>query len=403
MKRIGILGGTFNPVHNSHLMLAKQAYQQFKLDCVLFMPSKHPPHKDNSLIVSDEHRLNMLHAAVDDFPYFEVSDFELKREGTTYTSDTLSLLTQQNPDNRYFFIIGGDSLDQFDKWHEPSVILSKCALVCTGRSDFNRNLALKQIEQLRFKYTSEDFVPEIHYLTSPLMDISSREIRTDVSCNYDISSLVPEKVNRYILDNKLYQSALFEYIKSDIKTKLSEHRYQHVLSVAQTAYEIAKCTYRDPSKAYLAGLLHDCAKYLTADEQIFESRRLGIRITPLEKKLAGSVLHAKVGAYYAGEVYGVEDNDIFNAIYFHTTGRSRMTILEKIIYIADFVEPLRTINCYPSLENINAIAKTDLNEACYLVMHSTKRYLSGKQPDDICPIFFTAYSYYKRLHDKRLS
>ena len=122
MKRIGIMGGTFNPIHSVHLIMAQVAYHQFHLDKVLFMPSKHPPHKDNSVIISDEHRTRMIQLAIDGNSNFEFSDLELKREVTTYTSDTLTYLTEKNPDTEYYFIIGGDSLEQLENWHKPEVI-----------------------------------------------------------------------------------------------------------------------------------------------------------------------------------------------------------------------------------------------------------------------------------------
>ena len=167
MKRIGILGGTFNPIHLAHIMLAETAYARLGLDKVFIMPSNNPPHKKIEGLASDEDRAEMVRLAVEGHEHLEFSDFELKREGITYTSDTLKLLCEENPDTRYYFIIGADSLFKFDSWHEPAAILRRCALVCSGRGTVSSSEVRRRIEEVRDRYSEDGFMPEIYYVDLP--------------------------------------------------------------------------------------------------------------------------------------------------------------------------------------------------------------------------------------------
>ena len=199
MKRIGILGGTFNPIHLAHIMLAETAYAQLGLDKVLIMPSNNPPHKNADSLASDEDRAQMVSLAVKGNEHLKFSDFELKREGITYTSDTLTLLCEENPDTRYYFIIGADSLFKFDHWHEPETILRKCALVCSGRGTVGSAEVRKQIEAIRDRYTRDDLIPEIYYVDLPATEISSNLIRDLISYEMPTEAYLAPSVLKYIM------------------------------------------------------------------------------------------------------------------------------------------------------------------------------------------------------------
>ena len=134
MRRIGILGGTFDPVHNGHLLLGEQAYREYGLDEIWFMPSHVPPHKKDHLITDGAARIRMLELATESIPYFTVSDFEMGREGNTYTAQTLALLKEAYPDIEVYFIIGADSLYQLETWYHPEQVMAQAVLLVSGRT-----------------------------------------------------------------------------------------------------------------------------------------------------------------------------------------------------------------------------------------------------------------------------
>lgn len=205
MALVGIMGGTFNPIHLGHVNLAKAAYEQFGLDKVIFIPTGHPPHKKGSVIVSDEHRMKMVELAIEDYPYFEASDMEIKREGNTYTYDTLKELKSQNTQDEIYFIIGADSLFNLEKWFKPSEILKMCVMVAADRDDIP-----EEEFQAKIDYFNEKFSADIRPLKVPMLDISSTEIRNAMKDNTLTNAdnvnieLIDSKVLSYIQENKLY-------------------------------------------------------------------------------------------------------------------------------------------------------------------------------------------------------
>lgn len=199
-KKIGIMGGTFNPIHHGHLILAQTAFEQFGLDQILFMPNKNPYYKKLTHIVTEEHRSDMVKLAIADNDAFAFSDVELHREGNTYTVDTLRILTKENPDTEYYFIMGADSLYQFESWKEASEILKMATLLVATRDAVSIHNIEGQIEYLEEKY--EDV--KIYCLTAPSLEISSSSLRNWVRKGRSIRYLVPEKVANYIKDNGLY-------------------------------------------------------------------------------------------------------------------------------------------------------------------------------------------------------
>jgi nicotinate-nucleotide adenylyltransferase len=199
MRRIGIMGGTFNPIHMAHLILAEGAYEQLQLDEVIFMPSKTPPHKLGEVIAENSHRVHMIKLAIQDNPHFRLSTMELEREGITYTVDTLRELKNMYPDDLFFFILGGDSLLSFEKWREPREILGLAHVVATGRDNLAKQVILDKINYLQVTMNGC-----IHYLQVPNMDLSSSYIRKLRNLNKSITYYVPKEVESYIVDEKLY-------------------------------------------------------------------------------------------------------------------------------------------------------------------------------------------------------
>lgn len=191
--KIGILGGTFNPIHNGHLELAKAAYEQYSLDKVLIMVSPNPPHKACQEIVPVSHRNNMVRLAIKPYDYFEISDFEQKREGYIYTAETLTLLKKEFPMNDYYFIIGGDSLANIEKWYHPEIVLANCVLLAAGRDELFNEALSRRIDEINKKFDAD-----VRMVKLRKIDVSSTEIRAGSFDN------VPESVLDYIKENRLY-------------------------------------------------------------------------------------------------------------------------------------------------------------------------------------------------------
>lgn len=199
MKKVGIMGGTFNPIHFGHLFLAENAYEQVGLDEILFMPTKNPPHKQKTDIISDEHRINMVSLAIEDNSHFSLSTIELEREGTTYTADTLAQLKHENPDNDYYFIVGADSFFDMPEWKTPKTIFDLSTILVAGRDHVKVEKLEKQLEYFKSNYNAR-----IVILDMPTIQFSSVKIRERILYNKSIRYYVPDKVTTYIRDNHLY-------------------------------------------------------------------------------------------------------------------------------------------------------------------------------------------------------
>lgn len=199
-KKIGIMGGTFNPIHIGHLILGQAALEQFQLDKVLFMPTKNPPHKSSDHILDDAVRAEMVYIAIKDNPNFELSTFEMDREGITYTADTLFQLTKQNPDEEYYFIVGADSLFYIERWKDPGMIFKLSKLLAAVRGQKSNKEMLQKIAEL-----NETFHASVDLLNSPNIDISSTEIRERAKNGMDIQYYVTPNVAKYIQKNNLYR------------------------------------------------------------------------------------------------------------------------------------------------------------------------------------------------------
>ena len=201
MARIGIMGGTFDPVHNGHLLLGRQAYLEYHLDEVWYMPSGVPPHKKDHRITDSKDRFEMLALAVRDISYFKVSDFEIRREGNTYTAQTLKLLKEEYPEHSFYFIIGADSLYQIENWYHPEQVLARAVILAAHR-DYPQ--ASRTMEQQR-DYLMEKYQADIRLLHCPDVDISSGELRRMHAKGSPIFKYVPKAVEAYIDAHHLYQ------------------------------------------------------------------------------------------------------------------------------------------------------------------------------------------------------
>lgn len=202
-RRVGILGGTFDPIHMAHLIIAEAAYDAFDLDEVLLMPSGHSYFKDDreQKVLPPEIRYAMTCEAASDNLHFTASDFEIHRPGNTYTCDTLRELRMQNPENHYFFIVGADTVLSILTWKNPEQIFADCTLLAAIREDgIPTEAFLKEVESLR-----KDYGADIHVLEIPAIGISSTDIRNRIKNGRTVHYLVPERVERYIIEKGIYK------------------------------------------------------------------------------------------------------------------------------------------------------------------------------------------------------
>lgn len=198
-RRIGIMGGTFNPIHFGHLMLAEQAYQEFSLDEVIFLPSGRPPHK-RAEILSDTDRKEMILLAIQDNSHFSFSSLELEREGTTYTVDTMVQLKERYPRDDFYFIVGADSFFSLENWHSPRQLFSQTRFLVATRNGHGK----KELERHKNRL-EEWYDAKVEFLDFPNMDISSSAIRKRVQAGKSITYYVPKNVEEYIWDHGLYR------------------------------------------------------------------------------------------------------------------------------------------------------------------------------------------------------
>jgi nicotinate-nucleotide adenylyltransferase len=195
-RRLGIMGGTFDPVHYGHLAIAQEAKYRFDLEKVIFIPCGIPPHKKEYRVSSAEHRLKMTYLAIQDNPEFEISRLEVDRPGNTYSVETVTELQQVYPDARFFFIAGADAILELLSWKEPQRLINMCNLVAVTRPGYDIANLQQQI--------GEELAAKITVLAVPGIDISSTEIRARVAQAAPIRYLLPENVREYIEKEKLY-------------------------------------------------------------------------------------------------------------------------------------------------------------------------------------------------------
>lgn len=349
MRKVGISGGTFDPIHIGHLKSAEYVYKILELDEVVFIPNGQPPHKVVSFVTGEKHRYEMVKLAIEDQPYFAVSDIEMKKDGYNYTIDTLKSLTDEYErkygDTKFYYIIGTDVLDEICSWRKADEVFKLCDFVVLRRPGFDLDKA---------KRKAEDSGARIHVVEAPQIDVSSTRIREMLVEGKDVSKYVPEKVYDYILSNNLYREKKvmdFEDIKKDLKERLSEKRYIHTLGVVDECERLGRKYGVDPEKCKLAGLLHDCAK----DMGMEQYKWMGISIEPTEQELINGfnkdVLHAKAGRIVAIQRYGIIDSEVLDAIEHHVTGRPGMTLLEQIVFLADYTEVNRRGIVFDKIRN----------------------------------------------------
>ena len=359
--RIGIYGGTFNPIHKGHLTAARAAMEQLGLDKLLLIPDNVPPHKKMPEGSPDgAQRLEMVTLATAELgKEVEVLDLELRRTGKSYTSDTLRELQNQYPDDELWLLMGSDMFLSLHTWHEPEVI---CRLAHIGA--FSRIEAAEDEAFARQKmFLEREYGAKVETVDNrDVIEVSSTDVREALQAG-EGSEYLPEAVYGYILRERLYgtQQELKGLTPEELRpialSYLKPKRMPHVLGTEQEAIRLAQQYGADVTEARIAALLHDCTKKLEMDEQLRLCDKYGVELDELERH-ALKLLHSKTGAEIARDVFGVSDA-VYEAIRWHTTGKPDMSTLEKVIYLSDYIEPTRD---FPGVEELRQAVHTDLDE-----------------------------------------
>lgn len=202
MSNIGIMGGTFDPIHNGHLMIGRQAYEEYGLDQIWYMPSGRPPHKTDHKVTDINDRCEMTKLAIRPYPYFAFSDFEVRLGGNSYTARTLELLKKGHRHDTFFFIIGADSLYQIETWYHPELVMKQTTLLVAGREYADSHLTIDE----QIQYLTAVYDARILRLHCAEMDISSAQLRAMVREGREVSCYLPPEVDSYIKIHSLYSA-----------------------------------------------------------------------------------------------------------------------------------------------------------------------------------------------------
>ena len=373
--KIGIYGGSFNPPHLGHQNAAIEAAKKCGLDKLLLIPAGIPPHKMMEQgSPANEHRLAMTQlmgaqAALRSGVEVETLELEMRREGKSYTVDTLRALRRQYPNDELMLFMGTDMFFSFDTWRAPEEIAGLAKVVAFYRNESDNAAAFAaQAERLTARFRGKGFGT---LALDRVIEVSSTELREGMRSGASEKMLEPQ-VYGYILRERLYGTDLDlkrltpRQLRPIALSYLKAKRCAHVLGTAATAVKLAEKYGADVRKAEVAGLLHDCTKKLSMPEQLALCEKYGIALDELERK-ALKLLHAKTGAALARDVFGVDD-DVYGAILWHTTGKPDMTVLEKVIYLADFIEPTRD---FPGVDALRETVWQDLDRGLLMGLEMT--------------------------------
>ena len=338
-----LFGGSFDPIHLGHLNMAEQASKQLDAD-VIFLPSPISVWKDKSVEI--EHKINMIKLSINGNPRFHLDLFEVEKgDKQNYSIDTARYFVNKYPNDTFYYLIGTDQVNAFERWKEAEELSKIVRIIFFARPDYE----LKQENVKRFNM--------LQIVGSP-KDISS----TDIRALKDLQLVKP--VIDYIVTNNLY-------FVPRIRDFLKEKRFNHSVSVASLAYDIAKKHDLDrPDRAYIAGLLHDVGKEIDQKPIMVEAYKEYLDLPKF-------AYHQFAGDYIARKEFGIVDEEILEAIRFHATGNENMCTLAKIIYAADKIEPTRG---FDSKELIDAMMN-DIDEGFVIVLKANKEFLEKNRGD----------------------
>lgn len=362
--KIGVFGGTFNPPHNTHIAIAQQALLQLQLDKLIVIPCGDPPHKHCD--VDKYVRLHLCQLAFDNFA--TVSDYELTKQGKSYTVETLRYIREKYPNAEIYLVIGGDSLVNFGSWYCPNEIAQLATLVVANRS---RKTSVATVRRL-----AKQFGVKVQFLDMQPNGISSTDIRLKYQFGESCADAVAPAVDDYVTKHRLY--AEYRPMVDKLRAYLTPQRFSHTFYVVKRGLEI--CDDSEKDKVFIACLLHDCAKYV--NKQYYAQYGF-----TQSADMPDSVVHSFLGVQVAKRDFGVTDQEILDAIAYHTTGRPAMTRLDKIVYVADKTEQTRT---YP----LSHLKKGSLDDMFIACLKEAYEVCLERHCDSVCPLSEQTLAYY---------
>ncbi len=375
--RIGIYGGTFNPIHRGHLTAAKAAIEQLDLDLIYLVPANVPPHKtmpEGSATPGQRLEMTVL-ATAELGSKADVLDIELRRTGKSYTCDTIRELHEKHPYDELWLLMGSDMFLSLHTWYHPEIILSFAGVGAFSRLEAEEEEAFnRQKEFLEETYGGRVITVD----NDNVIEVSSTEIRETLARG-ERTEYLPEAVYGYILRERLYGTHCdLKHLTPDelrpvALSFLKPKRMAHVLGTEQEAVRLSQKYGANVTDARVAALLHDCTKKLNMEEQLELCEKYNIPLDELERK-ALKLLHSKTGAAIARDLFGVND-EVFNAILWHTTGKPGMSLLEKILYLADYIEPTRD---FDGVDMLRDAVYQDLDKGLLMGLQETIRDMESR-------------------------
>ena len=387
--KIVLYGGSFNPPHLGHHEAAFTVYEELKPDIFYIMPDNIPPHKElGPGCPTPEQRLELCRLAFADIPGVIVSDLEIRREGRSYTADTVRDLRSQYPTDELYLIMGTDMLLCFEEWYQAEYLMEQCILTVLARADHQEAALEEKAAALEAQYGAR-----VLLLGNTPLEMSSSDIRERLPLRLR-SGLLSDAVYSEIIRCGYYDALPeLSWLREKAYAYLEPTRIAHVVGCESEAVMLAKTWGEDPDTAATAGILHDITKKYRGEEQLKLCQKYGIVYGEAELHNT-PILHALTGAAMARELFHVSD-EIYSAIRWHTTGRPDMSTLEKILYLADFIEPTRD---FPGLDELRELSYKDLNAAMALALSMCMGDLRRREKE-IYKDTMDAYRWYCEEHD----
>ncbi len=352
--RIVVYGGSFNPPHLGHRAAAQTVSELLRPELFLVVPDRTPPHKELEAGSPDiDARIALCRLAFRDLPNAEVSEITAARRGRCYSADTVSALRERYPDDELVFLLGTDMFLCFEDWYRYEYLLSECVLAVLPRDDDERPALEAQAEKLRREHGAR-----ILMLPHEPLPMHSQEIRERLRHRLG-ADMLDGAVYAEIIRRRWYDAQPeLSWLREQAYARLKPKRIAHVAGCEDEAVRLALRWGEDPEKAAEAAILHDMTKKLNLQEQLQICEKYGI-INDHDELASPQILHAKTAAALARELFGA-DEAVCGAIRWHCTGKADMTLLEKIIWLADCIEPTRD---FKGVDRLRKLAYEDIDAA----------------------------------------